>query len=84
MRGVLAPSLPYARQPGQRAAGTRAARPHHVARARGPRVGTRSRLRRASVDVPVRWLRTKIEKTGQPVHLVTGRGVGYRLDPPQR
>jgi DNA-binding response OmpR family regulator len=35
-----------------------------------------------TVDVHVRWLRSKIEPDpGTPVHLVTVRGVGYRLDP---
>jgi DNA-binding response OmpR family regulator len=35
-----------------------------------------------TVDVHVRWLRSKIELTpARPVHLVTVRGVGYRLDP---
>lgn len=34
-----------------------------------------------TVDVHVRWLRSKIEADpGRPVHLVTVRGVGYRLD----
>ncbi len=38
-----------------------------------------------TVDVHVRWLRTKIElEPEHPVHLVTVRGVGYRLDPPGR
>jgi DNA-binding response OmpR family regulator len=38
-----------------------------------------------TVDVHVRWLRSKIEPDpDQPVHLVTVRGVGYRLDPPER
>lgn len=36
-----------------------------------------------TVDVHVRWLRSKIEaQPERPVHLVTVRGVGYRLDPP--
>jgi DNA-binding response OmpR family regulator len=36
-----------------------------------------------TVDVHVRWLRSKIEvEPERPVHLVTVRGVGYRLDPP--
>ena len=36
-----------------------------------------------TVDVHVRWLRSKIEaEPGHPVHLVTIRGIGYRLDPP--
>ena len=35
-----------------------------------------------TVDVHVRWLRSKIEPLPEsPVHLVTVRGVGYRLDP---
>jgi DNA-binding response OmpR family regulator len=38
-----------------------------------------------TVDVHVRWLRKKIEADPErPVHLVTVRGVGYRLDPPLR
>ena len=38
-----------------------------------------------TVDVHVRWLRTKIESDPErPAHLVTVRGVGYRLDPPER
>lgn len=38
-----------------------------------------------TVDVHVRWLRAKIEPDPErPVHLVTVRGVGYRLDGPQR
>ena len=38
-----------------------------------------------TVDVHVRWLRSKIEpEPDQPVHLVTVRGVGYRLDPEAR
>jgi DNA-binding response OmpR family regulator len=38
-----------------------------------------------TVDVHVRWLRKKIEADPErPVHLVTVRGVGYRLDPPVR
>jgi DNA-binding response OmpR family regulator len=36
-----------------------------------------------TVDVHVRWLRSKIEpQPDRPVHLVTVRGLGYRLDPP--
>jgi DNA-binding response OmpR family regulator len=36
-----------------------------------------------TVDVHVRWLRSKIEpQPDRPVHLITVRGVGYRLDPP--
>ena len=35
-----------------------------------------------TIDVHVRWLRSKIEaEPEQPVHLLTVRGVGYRLDP---
>jgi DNA-binding response OmpR family regulator len=35
-----------------------------------------------TVDVHIRWLRSKIEpQPDRPVHLVTVRGVGYRLDP---
>ncbi len=35
-----------------------------------------------TVDVHVRWLRAKIEPApAAPVHIVTVRGVGYRLDP---
>lgn len=38
-----------------------------------------------TVDVHVRWLRSKIEaEPDSPVHLVTVRGVGYRLDPAPR
>jgi DNA-binding response OmpR family regulator len=38
-----------------------------------------------TVDVHVRWLRAKIESDpAHPTHLVTLRGVGYRLDPPDR
>jgi len=37
------------------------------------------------VDVHVRWLRSKLEPDPEhPVHLVTIRGVGYRLDATQR
>ena len=36
-----------------------------------------------TVDVHVRWLRAKIEpEPERPVHLITVRGIGYRLDPP--
>jgi DNA-binding response OmpR family regulator len=36
-----------------------------------------------TVDVHVRWLRSKIEPDPErPTYLVTVRGVGYRLDPP--
>jgi DNA-binding response OmpR family regulator len=36
-----------------------------------------------TVDVHVRWLRSKIEpEPERPIHLVTVRGVGYRFDPP--
>ena len=35
-----------------------------------------------TVDVHIRWLRSKVEPDPEhPVHLVTVRGVGYRLDP---
>lgn len=38
-----------------------------------------------TVDVHVRWLRSKIEPLPEsPVHLVTVRGLGYRLDPKGR
>ena len=38
-----------------------------------------------TVDVHVRWLRSKIEQQPDaPSHLVTVRGVGYRLDPAGR
>ena len=38
-----------------------------------------------TVDVHVRWLRSKLEpQPDAPVHLVTVRGVGYRLDPGPR
>jgi DNA-binding response OmpR family regulator len=38
-----------------------------------------------TVDVHVRWLRSKIEPVpNHPIHLITVRGVGYRLDPPPR
>jgi DNA-binding response OmpR family regulator len=38
-----------------------------------------------TVDVHVRWLRSKIEPRPEaPIHLVTVRGVGYRLDPRPR
>lgn len=38
-----------------------------------------------TVDVHVRWLRSKIEaRPEHPLHLVTVRGVGYRLDPEVR
>ena len=41
--------------------------------------------RSRTVDVHVRWLRSKIEPDpGLPVRLVTVRGAGYRFDPPQR
>jgi DNA-binding response OmpR family regulator len=38
-----------------------------------------------TVDVHVRWLRSKIEPHPErPIHLVTVRGIGYRLDPEGR
>ena len=38
-----------------------------------------------TVDVHVRWLRSKVEPDPErPVHLVTVRGLGYRLDDRQR
>jgi DNA-binding response OmpR family regulator len=38
-----------------------------------------------TVDVHVRWLRSKLEpQPDDPVHLVTVRGIGYRLDPGPR
>lgn len=38
-----------------------------------------------TVDVHIRWLRSKIEpRPDAPVHLVTVRGYGYRLDPTAR
>ena len=37
-----------------------------------------------TVDVHVRWLRAKIEEDpARPVHVITVRGTGYRLDPPE-
>ncbi len=38
-----------------------------------------------TVDVHIRWLRSKIEaRPERPAHLLTIRGVGYRLDPDPR
>jgi len=38
-----------------------------------------------TVDVHVRWLRSKLEPRPEaPIHIVTVRGVGYRLDPEPR
>jgi len=38
-----------------------------------------------TVDVHIRWLRSKVEREpDHPVHLMTVRGIGYRLDPPHR
>jgi DNA-binding response OmpR family regulator len=37
-----------------------------------------------TVDVHIRWLRAKIEdEPARPVHVITVRGTGYRLDPPE-
>ena len=37
-----------------------------------------------TVDVHIRWLRAKIEEDpARPVHVITVRGTGYRLDPPE-
>ena len=36
-----------------------------------------------TVDVHVRWLRSKLEEhPPRPVHFLTVRGLGYRFDPP--
>ena len=38
-----------------------------------------------TVDVHIRWLRAKIEADpARPIHVITVRGTGYRLDPPDR
>jgi DNA-binding response OmpR family regulator len=38
-----------------------------------------------TVDVHIRWLRSKVEpEPDHPVHLITVRGIGYRLDPLHR
>ncbi len=38
-----------------------------------------------TVDVHIRWLRSKVEREpDRPVHIVTVRGIGYRLDPSHR
>jgi DNA-binding response OmpR family regulator len=38
-----------------------------------------------TVDVHIRWLRAKLEEhPSRPVHVITVRGTGYRLDPPDR
>jgi DNA-binding response OmpR family regulator len=37
-----------------------------------------------TVDVHIRWLRSKIERDPSRPILVTLRGIGYRLDPPDR
>lgn len=37
-----------------------------------------------TVDVHIRWLRSKIERDPSRPVLVTLRGIGYRLDPPER
>ena len=37
-----------------------------------------------TVDVHIRWLRAKIEEDpARPAHVITVRGTGYRLDPPE-
>ena len=37
-----------------------------------------------TIDVHLRWLRSKLEPDpARPAHLVTVRGAGYRLDPPE-
>jgi len=37
-----------------------------------------------TVDVHIRWLRAKIEEDpARPAHVITVRGAGYRLDPPE-
>lgn len=37
-----------------------------------------------TVDVHIRWLRAKIERDpARPDHVITVRGTGYRLDPPE-
>jgi DNA-binding response OmpR family regulator len=47
--------------------------------------GTGHPVRSRTVDVHVRWLRSKIEPDpAAPMRLVTSRGAGYRFDPPQR
>jgi DNA-binding response OmpR family regulator len=39
---------------------------------------------RRTVDVHIRWLRAKIEDDpARPIHVITVRGTGYRLDPPE-
>jgi DNA-binding response OmpR family regulator len=44
--------------------------------------GPRQQQPTRTVDVHVRWIREKIEPDpSRPAHLVTVRGVGYRLDP---
>jgi DNA-binding response OmpR family regulator len=49
-----------------------------VDRAWGPAYAGGSR----TIDVHVRWLRAKIEQDpARPVHVITVRGTGYRLDP---
>ncbi len=35
------------------------------------------------VDVYVRYLRNKIDASGQPSYIVTVRGAGYRFEPPR-
>jgi two-component system response regulator RegX3 len=46
--------------------------------------GTAHRGDPRTIDVHIRWLRSKIEPDpARPSHLVTVRGAGYRLDPPE-
>ena len=57
----------------------------HATGAAPPRLGSGARRRARTVDVHVRWLRSKIEPGPyRPACLVTVRGVGYRLDDRQR
>ena len=46
--------------------------------------GNQYRGDQRTIDVHIRWLRSKIEADpARPSHLVTVRGAGYRLDPPE-